>query len=214
MMNKLKTYLIGILLIAIAILGLTAWFYMERDKSARAENEELKIELEVKTDSITTYVNKDGEQVTVINEYSKSISQLKNSKDLIEQELYKAYKASNLKDKQIKALTKIIIDGQGGGVYTDIDTLWLTDTIYKGTIKKYVDDFIEIYCYEDSLNYFPHLKLDVLEAGRLVPRKIQPFRWLNPKWELQKLTDKGMVEITTNIPNSKVFVRKIKAKHN
>jgi len=213
-MNRLKTYITIASLIVALLSGLYGFYSSVRADIQKRRADNLQDELTVKTTEVMTYQNAAGQTVTRTIEYEKTIKQLKNSKDTIEQELYKAYKASNLKDKQIKALTKIIVDGQGGGSYADIDTLWITDTIYKGTIKKYRDNFIEIYCYEDSLDYKTHLELDVLEAGRLVPRKFQPFRWLNHKWELQKLTDKGLVEITTNIPNSKVFVRKIKAKHN
>ena len=101
-------------------------------------------------------------------------------------------------------MTKIIATGQGGGVYTQIDT------VYKGTMKYYKDDFISITCTEDSINYIPSVEIELIDASRFVPRKFQPFKWINPKFELRKLSEKGLVEITTNIPNSKVIIRKIR----
>ncbi len=65
---------------------------------------------------------------------------------------------------------------------------------------------------EDSLKYVTHLELELFTASRLVPRNIQPFKWMNKKWELHKMTGKNQVEVITNVPNSELIIRQINTK--
>jgi len=203
-MNRILNYLM--LFLGVIVLILLIYVKILKNENERKSETigNLNDELTVKTTENKTYINKNGQLVTSVIEYEKSIDELKKSVDIIELELYKTIAASQLKDRQIKAMTKIIATGQGGGVYTKIDT------VYKGTMKYYKDDFISITCTEDSINYIPSVEIELIDASRFVPRKFQPFKWINPKFELRKLSEKGLVEITTNIPNSKVIIRKIR----
>lgn len=211
MLNKLKTYLtLASLLFALlsGIYGIYKDALADREK-LRADN--LQDELVVKTTENISYEDELGRTHTITIEYEKTIEQMKNSIDSVEIALYNSYKSSKLKDKQINSMTAIIATGYQTSNYTSIDTVY-NDTVYLGTIKKYEDDFINIVCTEDSITYIPTVKIDVFKSFRLIPRKIQPFKWLNSKWELTKLSDKEQVEIITNIPNSKVLVRQLKIK--
>lgn len=212
MFNKLKSILTIVATIFGIISTIVAMYYNYKSDKLKEDNDNLKDELLVKTTEVITYQNKDGQNVTKTIEYTKTIEQLKNSIDSIEQRLYKEYKASSIKSKQIDRLTAIIATGSNSNIYTRIDTIRESDTIFKGTIKYYEDDFISITCKEDSISYIPTVKIDIFDNKRMIPRKIQPFKWINKKWVLNKVIDKGQLEVITNIPNSEVLIKSINVK--
>lgn len=209
MFSKIKTYIIYILAILLLLIGSYALIQKHKAAKLKAQKENLQTELQVKTKGISTYKNKLNQVVTETLEYKKSIDELRISKDSIEKSLYNVYKASNLKDRQIKSLTKIIANGGNSGVL-QVDTI-RSDTVYLNVVKTFSDSLISIICKNDSVSYDINLKVDILTAARLIPRKFQPFKWINKNWTLKKKINKNKVQVLTNVPNSKVIIRQIKS---
>lgn len=213
MISKFKTYLTLFSLVLALSAGGYGFYSKVRADRLQNERDNAVDELTVKTEEVITYQNKLDKTVTKTIEYKKSLDLLKISKDSIEKQLYKTAKASNLKSKQITSLTKIIAHGNNTGkfdsVIVNIDSIFNTGIPIQETITKYYNDgFLDVVCTDTSFSYSVNLELDIIDASQLVERTFFLWKWIG--WK--KLSGKGLVEVTSNIPNSKMLIRKIKTK--
>lgn len=207
MISRIKSW-ITIISIVIAILAsLFGMYSMNLANKREAERDNARDELAVKTTEVTTYINANGQLVTKTIEYEKTFEELKNSTDSIEKLLYAAYKASDLKKKQIDKLMRIESQSSGGGLYSRIDTIYVSDSIeYIPTIKYFNDGYLDLVVYEDSIKYNYEDNLTVISAKRRVDRKF--FLWKLVGWK--KVIDKEMVEIISENPKTINKVRVVK----
>ena len=203
--SKLKTYIIYILLILIIISSGSLLFYKHKAKQYKHERDNVKDELVVKTKENKTYKNKLGQIVTKTINYEKTIKELSLSNDSIELKMAKVIQASDLKVKQIKKATSIIINS-----HTSIlrDTLYvpISDTIYNVIFPlHYKNKWEDALAYKDSLVSTTYRNIIVLDARRRVPRKF----WLWRKLGFKKIINKGMVEVVSDNPTDSIKLRTI-----
>lgn len=169
----------------------------------------LQDELEVKTDSNKTYINKIGQLTTTTIEYTKSIEGLKYSKNDIEKKLYSKIKASDLKIKQLTGAISVINNTIGGGKYNYVDTVYVSDTTeYIWGSKYFNDGYLNLLVYEDSITYIYQDSLYILSAKRQIDRKFILWKWIG--WK--KTIDKEMIEVISANPKTKNKIVKLKIK--
>ena len=199
---KLNIVLISLIVIAILIVILRSTIH-SLDK-VKQLNDNLQVELKVKTSVVETYKNKEKQTVFTIVAYTKALNDLNNTNDSIEKLLYKTHKASKLKDKQIKHLLFISGTTTNDGVF---DTVYRIkrDTIYQ-TIKYYDDGYLSLTVNDDSVHYKYTDSLIVSSGATLVKRKFFLWRWLGFK----KCTNMDMIEVVPSNPKTKLKLRYIK----
>lgn len=74
------------------------------------DHRDTKIELSVKTDTLTHLADENGKIYARIGEYNKTISELKHSNDSIEQKMFTEAKLNNIRNNQINKLQYALIE--------------------------------------------------------------------------------------------------------
>ena len=123
----MKRLIIEIIIGAVLIAALI-FLYMGY-ASVKKELRDTRIELQVKTTEIQTYKDKNGNLHAKVDEYNKTIAELKHTSDSIEQNLYANAKAAGIKDRQIQALKYALVESRDSlfGVLTILDNVDSTD---------------------------------------------------------------------------------------
>lgn len=209
MFKIIKKYIVTGSIIIFILTLLWASLLYNQLQTAKSERDRITNELEVKTSDVVRYKNKTDQVVTQVNEYVKTLDELKNSTDSIENALWKRLQASNLENRQLKAAISVVIKSK---VVIEKDTTYVIETvqILADFPIAYNNKFTKALCYPDSLKLTTYRSIDLFDASRKVPRKLQPFKWMNKNWELNKLVDEGMVEIVSSNPNDVIDVTKVK----
>jgi hypothetical protein len=207
MISRIKNWITLISIVIAILASIFGMYSMHLANKREIERDNSRDELAVKTTEVTTYINANGQLVTKTIEYEKTVEELKNSTDSIEKLLYAAYKASDLKKKQIDRLLSIQSHSSGGGVYTRIDTIRVSDSIeYIPIIKHFNDGFLDLVVYEDSINYNYTENFIILSATRLEERDFFLWKWIG--WK--KKIDKNLIQVSSSNPNSTFKTRTIK----
>lgn len=223
MFGTIKSYL-TIISLVIAVLSSGYGIFMKiRADILKEERNNAYDELEVKTTEVTKYKNELGQEVTRTIEYSKKLSELKDSKDSIEQRLYQTISASNLKEKQLQKALAIELTSTNSKGYDSVALMEINDIVVEsasfkmeelepiryGEIRYFDDGFLKAVSYPDSLSYTYSENINIITAKRMIDRKFFLWKWIG--W--QKMIDRDLVEIVSDNPNSSINGRMIKIKN-
>lgn len=180
MINKIKTYLILILLFLGVIFALQS--FLLRDKVKRQA-----VEINAKN-GVILGLNKEKNKYIEIAVYNKDIKSLKNSNDSIEKKMYRIIEDNELKARKIKELQMSQMQ-----ITDTIETVieWKhTDTLLFGTAN-YSDKWLnaEIVINEDKLNMTYNIECELYGVKHSVrdTSNFFLFRWFNismkPKYD-------------------------------
>jgi hypothetical protein len=123
-----------ILLVALLAIIIVAIIWLSADnKRLRQELYDTQIELTVKTSETKLYKDKYGRIHAKVDQYAKTIGELKTSNDSIERKLYENARAAGIKDRQIKELKYALFmsrDSITGIIYDHaVDTINIDDLL-------------------------------------------------------------------------------------
>lgn len=176
--NKTKLITAAILLILIvAVVILAASLFYER-----MERIDTEIELKVKTQTIQTYLDKEGKLVARVEEYHKSVRDMKNSSDSVERKLYEEMRLSGLRACQIEKLQYALIESLDTLKTHVIDSVTIIQGIRYDKYARFSNNYLtaDIYIVGDStvaeLNYKYTTELYMMESW--TKPKFFLWRWL------------------------------------
>ena len=125
MKNKLTIIVAAVIVLlvaAICVLGtLVHKFKTERDDT--------RIELGAKTDTLKTFVDKNGVMVAQIDQYGKTVGELKYSMDSIEKRLYEEMRLSKIKNRQIETLMYALMNSSDSLKIALNDTMFIIQNL-------------------------------------------------------------------------------------
>lgn len=153
---KTKLILIGIILLLLISLGIVGYITIKQ----RQHISDLRIEIQVKGDTISYFKDKNGLLISRIGTYEKSIYELKHFNDSIEKKMLAEAKNNGIKDRKIKELSYLLIasrDSLGAIVDTIRDSVVLTTAIPEIYHSSFSNGFLnaDVYMVKDKmkLNY-------------------------------------------------------------
>jgi len=187
-----------------------------RNQKLKEQKEKAEAEISIKTTEIIQYKDEIGRTITKTLEYSKTIEQLKFSKDSIEKRIYTELKRSDIKNKQITSLMYGYLESKNTikGIYKDSllllknkkDTIFLERKLSK--IIKFDYPFINATVILDSVPKMTYSKKEEIYGVTTSERPVSKFfifRFLGIKLGKKQ----SYIQVKSTDPNTNITIRKI-----
>ncbi len=179
----IKAAIVAILVVALIVFGYG--YFRERSK-----HENTKIELAVKTQEVTKLLDENGKIYSRVAEYKKTISELKDYGDSIEQKMYAEAKANKLKDYQISKLQYALIEARDSIKTNLVDSIILVKGIRYDKYGEFRNDYLDaqVYIEADSMTAELQYKytIELYMTDSWTKRKFFLWRWFGMKGKTQQ----------------------------